>query len=44
MCNILFSIENKCNFPIDKYILDSEIDEVDRVDRVLEVRKNIIIT
>ena len=44
MCNILFSIENKCNFPIDKYILDSEIDEVDRVDRILEVRKNIVIT
>jgi hypothetical protein len=44
MVNILFSIENKCNFPIEKYILDSEIDEVDRVDKILELRKKNIIT
>jgi hypothetical protein len=40
MLNILFSIENKFDYPIEEYILDAEIDEAERSERILEIRKN----
>ena len=44
MLNILFSIGNKFNYPIEEYILDAEIDENDRASKILDIRKNTIIT
>jgi len=38
MLNILFSINNNYDYPMDKIILDSEIDEVDRVDQIINKR------
>ena len=43
MLNILFSIGNKFNYPIEEYILDAEIDEESRAETILEIRKNTII-
>jgi hypothetical protein len=43
MLNILFSIDNKYDYPADKIILDSEIDEIDRVNEILLKRmKNML--
>ena len=39
MLNILFSIGNKFNYPIEEYILDAEIDEEERAQTILEMRK-----
>ena len=44
MLNILFSIGNKFNYPIEEYILDAEIDEESRAETILELRKTTIIT
>jgi len=44
MLNILFSIGNKFSYPIEEYILDSEIDEEARYAKILEIRKNMVIT
>jgi hypothetical protein len=45
MLNILFSIGNKFNYPIEEYIiLDAEIDEESRAEKILEIRKNTNIT
>lgn len=44
MLNILFSIGNNFNYPIEEYILDAEIDEEGRADKILDIRKNQIIT
>ena len=44
MLNILFSIGNNFDYPIEEYILDAEIDEVARAETILEIRKNTIIT
>ena len=44
MMNILFSIGNNFNYPIEEYILDAEIDEESRAETILEIRKNNIIT
>lgn len=38
MLNILFSIENKYDFPTDEYVPDTEIDEQARSQQVLEKR------
>ena len=38
MLNILFSINNSYDYPCDKIILDSEIDEIDRVGNILKKR------
>lgn len=43
MLNILFSIGNRFNYPIEEYILDAEIDEESRAETILEIRKNTII-
>lgn len=43
MMNILFSIGNNFNYPIEEYILDAEIDEESRAEKVLEIRKNTFI-
>jgi len=40
MLNVLFSIGNKFNYPIEEYILDAEIDEDSRAETILEIRKN----
>ena len=44
MLNILFSIGNKFNYPIEEYILDAEIDEESRAESILKIRKNITIS
>jgi hypothetical protein len=44
MLNILFSIGDKFSYPIEEYILDSEIDEKDRYAIILDIRKNKTIT
>jgi len=44
MLNILFSIGNNFNYPIEEYILDAEIDEESRAETIIEIRKNNIIT
>ena len=44
MLNILFSIGNNFNYPIEEYILDAEIDEESRAETILEIRKNNIIS
>ena len=43
MLNILFSIGNKFNYPIEEYILDAEIDEESRAKSILEIRQNSVI-
>ena len=44
MLNILFSVGNNFSYPIEEYILDSEIDEEARYKKILEIRKNTVIT
>jgi len=44
MLNILFSIGNKFNYPIEEYILDAEIDEDSRAQTILDIRKTTVIT
>ncbi len=44
MVNILFSIGNKFSYPTEEYILDAEIDEEDRAETILELRKKMLIT
>ena len=44
MVNILFSIGNKFSYPTEEYILDAEIDEEDRADTILALRKTTVIT
>ena len=39
MLNILFSINNKFNYPTDEIVPDAEIDEIDRLPYILEKRK-----
>jgi len=39
MLNILFSISNNFDYPTEKYVLDTEIDEKDRADKILKNRK-----
>jgi hypothetical protein len=39
MLNILFSINNKYDYPTDEIVPDSEIDEIDRSSTILEKRK-----
>ena len=43
MLNILFSIENTYDFPTAEYVLDTEIDEKLRAERILNIRNNKII-
>jgi hypothetical protein len=38
MVNILFSINNAYSYPIDEIISDSEIDEIDRCEEILQKR------
>jgi hypothetical protein len=42
MLNILFSIDNKFDYPVDEYILDSEIDEDARMADILELRNKMV--
>jgi hypothetical protein len=42
--NIVFSVGNKFDYPIEEYILDAEIDEESRAETILEIRKNNIIS
>jgi hypothetical protein len=44
MLNILFSIGNNFNYPIEEYILDAEIDEESRAEIILAIRKSTTIT
>lgn len=44
MVNVLFSRGNKFNYPIEEYILDAEIDEEDRAETILELRKTTVIS
>jgi len=44
MVNILFSIGDNFSYPIEEYILDAEIDEEDRAETILELRKKTVIT
>lgn len=39
MLNILFSINNAYEYPVDEIITDSEIDEVDRAANILKIRQ-----
>lgn len=42
MLNILFSINNAYEYPVDEIIEDSEIDEFDRAAKILEIRNESI--
>ena len=44
MVNVLFSIGDNFNYPTEEYILDAEIDEEDRADTILALRKTTVIT
>jgi hypothetical protein len=42
MVNILFSINNAYEYPIDEIIADSEVDEIDRCEEILQKRKAVM--
>lgn len=42
MMNILFSINNAYDYPVDEIIADSEIDEVDRAAKIIRLRSNLL--